>query len=65
MLFKTVLLLVLASTIKSMFISVETGFVGVEYVWNKITNSILEPGLHIYNPITSKISIVEIRPQKD
>lgn len=50
---------------QSFYVTIETGFVGVEYAWNKIMNKILEPGLQFYNPITSKISIVEIRPQKD
>ena len=55
----------LLSCAQSFYITIETGFVGVEYVWNKISNNTLEPGLHFYNPITSKIAIVEIRPQKD
>lgn len=59
------LLIVFVGYVKSVFITIETGFVGVEYVWNKISNGVLEPGLHFYNPITSKIAIVETRPQKD
>lgn len=50
---------------KSFFVTIETGFVGVQYVWNKISYNIFEPGLQFYNPITTKISIVETRPQKD
>lgn len=51
--------------IDSFFVTIETGFVGVQYIWNKISNNILEPGLQFYNPITTRISIVETRPQKD
>ena len=60
-----ILLITIVTFAQSFYISIETGFVGVEYVWNKISNNILEPGLHFYNPITSKITIVETRPQKD
>ena len=47
------------------FVSIETGFVGVEYNWNKIENKILEPGFQLYNPLITKIAIVETRLQKD
>ncbi len=63
--FKVILLISLINIAQSFYVTIETGFVGVEYVWNKISNNILEPGLHFYNPITSKIAIVETRPQKD
>jgi len=62
---KFILLISLSIVIHGFYVTIETGFVGVEYVWNKISDKILEPGLQFYNPITSKISIVEIRPQKD
>jgi regulator of protease activity HflC (stomatin/prohibitin superfamily) len=55
----------LINTIQSFYVTIETGFVGVEYIWNKISNTTLEPGLQFYNPVTSKIEIVETRPQKD
>jgi regulator of protease activity HflC (stomatin/prohibitin superfamily) len=51
--------------VNSYYVTIETGFVGVQYVWNKVSENILEPGLQFYNPITTKISIVETRPQKD
>lgn len=57
--------LCLIVSVHSLYYTVETGFVGVEYVWNKISDKIMEPGLHFYNPVTSKIAIVETRPQKD
>jgi regulator of protease activity HflC (stomatin/prohibitin superfamily) len=49
----------------SFFTTIETGFVGVPYILGNISDSLMSPGLQFYNPITTKIAIVEIRPQKD
>jgi len=60
-----ILLIVLLKQTNSFYITIETGFVGVTYIWNKIDNKLLEPGLQFYNPINSKVAIIETRPQKD
>ncbi len=65
LLIKIVLLMSLSIVTQSVYVTIETGFVGVEYVWNKISNNIMGPGLQFYNPLTTKIEIVETRPQKD
>lgn len=57
--------LCLISFVVSFYYTIETGFVGIEYVWNKISTTIREPGLHFYNPVTTHIAVVETRPQKD
>jgi regulator of protease activity HflC (stomatin/prohibitin superfamily) len=45
--------------------NIETGFVGVKYVWNEITPPLLEPGFNAYNKITTDIVEIETRPQTD
>ena len=45
--------------------NIETGFVGVKYVWNEITPPLLEPGFNTYNKISSSIVKIETRPQTD
>jgi len=45
--------------------NIETGFVGVKYVWNEITPPLLEPGFNAYNKITTSIVEIETRPQTD
>jgi hypothetical protein len=45
--------------------NIETGFVGVKYVWNEITKPLLEPGFNAYNKITTTIVEIETRPQTD
>lgn len=45
--------------------NIETGYVGVRYVWNEITPPLLEPGFNSYNKITSTIVEIETRPQTD
>ena len=45
--------------------NIETGFVGVKYVWNEITSPLLEPGFNAYNKATTTIIEVETRPQTD
>lgn len=64
-LLKLIFLISLGIQVQSFYVTIETGFVGVEYVWNKISTNIMGPGLQFYNPITSKIAYVETRPQKD
>lgn len=59
-----ILLCGLVST-QSVYVTIETGFVGVEYRFNKILDHTLDPGLQFYNPVTSRIEFVETRPQKD
>ena len=46
-------------------IQIETGFVGITYKWGKIIDSIMDPGFHFYNAFTSRVILVETRPQKD
>jgi regulator of protease activity HflC (stomatin/prohibitin superfamily) len=60
-----VLLFTTLFSVNSFITTIETGFNGVIYKWNKIENLILYPGLQIYNSFTSKIEKVETRPQKD
>ena len=43
--------------------NIETGLVGVKYVWNEITPPLLEPGFNAYNKITTSIVEIEIRRQ--
>jgi len=45
--------------------NIETGYVGVKYVWNEITSPLLEPGFNAYNKITTSIIMIETRPQTD
>ena len=45
--------------------NIETGFVGVKYVWNEITPPLLDPGFNAYNKITTSIVEIETRPQTD
>jgi regulator of protease activity HflC (stomatin/prohibitin superfamily) len=45
--------------------NIETGFVGVKYVWNEITPPLLVPGFNAYNKITTSIVEIETRPQTD
>ncbi len=45
--------------------NIETGFVGVKYVWNEITPPLLEPGFNAYNKVTTTIVEIETRPQTD
>jgi regulator of protease activity HflC (stomatin/prohibitin superfamily) len=45
--------------------NIETGFVGVKYVWNQITPPLLEPGFNSYNKLTTAIVEIETRPQTD
>lgn len=45
--------------------NIETGFVGVKYVWNEITIPLLEPGFNAYNKLTTSIVEIETRPQTD
>ncbi len=63
--FTILLLFTLICNVQSVFITIETGFVGAKYVWNKISQDILEPGAHFFNSVTTKIVMVETRPQKD
>lgn len=64
-LFAFLLLAGLFSLTSAFFITIETGFVGVEYLWNNISSNVLQPGLNFYNPITTKIIQIETRPQTD
>jgi len=45
--------------------NIETGFVGVKYVWNEITPPLLDPGFNAYNKLTTSIVEIETRPQTD
>jgi hypothetical protein len=45
--------------------NIETGYVGVRYVWNEIKPPLLEPGWNSYNKISSTIVKIETRPQTD
>jgi len=45
--------------------NIETGFVGVKYVWNEITPPLLDPGFNAYNKLTASIVEIETRPQTD
>lgn len=63
--FNLIIIFSLVVCVQSFYVTIETGFVGVEYVFNKISTNIMEPGLHFYNPLIAKIAIVETRPQKD
>jgi len=44
---------------------IETGFVGVKYTFKTITEPHLTTELNFYNPLTTKIELVEVRPQTD
>ncbi len=47
-------------------LSIPTGFVGVPYRFQQIVQPMLKPGgPHFYNPLTTKIILVETRPQTD
>lgn len=59
------LLLISIDKIFSLYVTIETGFIGLEYRWNEIQQYIMEPGLHFYNPLISKIAMIETRPQQD
>ena len=53
--------------VEALYMFVPTGFVGVQYVWKRLDKEtgLLEPGIHFYNPISTTIHLVEIRPQTD
>jgi regulator of protease activity HflC (stomatin/prohibitin superfamily) len=54
-------------TVESIFMFVPTGFVGVQYIWQRLDTKtgLLGPGIHFYNPISTTIQLVETRPQTD
>jgi len=46
--------------------SVPTGFVGVPYRFQQVVEPMMQPGgPHLYNPLTTKVILVETRPQTD
>lgn len=46
--------------------SVPTGFVGVPYRFQQVIEPMMQPGgPHLYNPLTTKVILVETRPQTD
>jgi regulator of protease activity HflC (stomatin/prohibitin superfamily) len=49
----------------SYYVTIPTGNVGVVYTWNEIQNTTLKPGLNFYNPLISKVALVDILPQTD
>jgi erlin len=56
----------LASFGSACIATIETGFVGVKVVWNQVTPELLTPGgPYFYNCLSTRIELVEIRPQTD
>jgi regulator of protease activity HflC (stomatin/prohibitin superfamily) len=51
--------------VQSFWVTVPTGFVGVPVVFGKVVAPLLMPGLSYYNPISTRIEVVEVRPQSD
>ena len=49
----------------SFYVTVPTGFVGVPVVFGKVVAPLLMPGLSYYNPLSTRIEVVEVRPQSD
>lgn len=49
----------------SFFVTVPTGFVGVRVTFGKVVAPLLMPGLSYYNPLSTRIEVVEVRPQSD
>jgi len=61
----TFLSFTLSNVLNGYYMTIPTGYVGVMKVFNRNVLPILKPGLHFYNPLTTVIIPVEIRPQTD
>ena len=56
----------IALFVPNFLVSIPTGFVGVPITFQKVSIPLLEPGgPHVFNWLTTKIELVETRPQTD
>lgn len=58
-------LLAICKTVVALWTQIPTGFVGVTIVFGKVTPPLMYAGLNFYNPLTTSVILVEIRPQTD